>query len=300
MLRRQHHVGRTEEGVWTRREDPHLRIVMALDRKVELSALRPANPVPLHRLDRLRPIDIVEFGQQPLRIDGNLQQPLPHVPPEHRVARLLVLAVLYLFVRQNRPLCGAPVHGNIRLVGQPTLIQLQKNPLRPLVVLRVRRIDLPVPVVGKAEPFDLPAEVRDVLLRDIRRMTPFTHRRPLRRQPERIPSHRMEHIEPLHPLVARKDVGRRVALGVAHMKSRARRVGEHVEHVVLRLGVVLGRLEGLVGLPERLPLRFDLFGTVLSHLPAPRFQERYTSQGAERLARMVASSIGRASIVPFN
>jgi hypothetical protein len=53
--------------------------------------------------------------------------------------------------------------------------------------------------------------------------------RPNASQPDR-----MQHVEPLHPLVAREDVGGRVPLRMPHMQARAARIGKHVQHVEFR------------------------------------------------------------------
>ena len=70
-------------------------------------------------------------------------------------------------------------------------------------------------------------------------------------QAERVPAHRMQHVDAAHALVARDDVGRGVALGVADVEARARRVREHVEDV--HLGVrpaTAHRAEGLAAPPS--------------------------------------------------
>ena len=56
-----------------------------------------------------------------------------------------------------------------------------------------------------------------------------------RRQAEGIPAHRMQHIEAAHALVARDDIGRGVAFGMADVQARAARIREHVEDVEFRL-----------------------------------------------------------------
>src|SRR5205823_2313215 len=83
-------------------------------------------------------------------------------------------------------------------------------------------------------------------------------------QAERVPAHRMQHVETAHPLEARDDVGGRVALGMADMQPRAARIGEHIEHVIFwprRIEIQLARIrrvKGLLLLPARLPARLDL------------------------------------------
>ena len=84
----------------------------------------------------------------------------------------------------------------------------------------------------------------------------------LGRQTERVPAHRVKDVETAHPGVARDDVGRRVPLGVPDMQARPRRIGEHVEDVLLRATGVTGRNERLVLVPVRLPLRLEGRGVV--------------------------------------
>jgi len=76
-------------------------------------------------------------------------------------------------------------------------------------------------------------------------------------QPEAVPAHHAQHVEPHHPLGARDHVGRGVALGVADVQAIPRRIGKHVEHVVLGPRAIGRRLERLLALPERLPLGID-------------------------------------------
>ena len=86
----------------------------------------------------------------------------------------------------------------------------------------------------------------------------------LRRQAERVPAHRMQHVEAAHPLVARDDVRRGVALRMSDVQPGAARVRKHVEHVKLRLRRIEAGLAGIrrvkagVLVPETLPLRLDL------------------------------------------
>src|ERR1051325_5360145 len=58
----------------------------------------------------------------------------------------------------------------VRLRIKPRVVELQKNPLRPLEILRIGRVHLARPVVAESEAFDLPLEGRDVLLCRLARM----------------------------------------------------------------------------------------------------------------------------------
>ena len=107
--------------------------------------------------------------------------------------------------------------------------------MRPLKILRIGRIDLALPVVGKAEGFDLTAEVGDVVLGVGGGVRAGFHRVLFGGQAEGIPADWVEHVKALGSLVAGDDVGGGVAFRMADVQTRPRRVGEHVEHVVFRL-----------------------------------------------------------------
>jgi hypothetical protein len=85
----------------------------------------------------------------------------------------------------------------------------------------------------------------------------------LRRQPKRIPAHRVKHVEATQPFIARDDVSGRVSFRMADMEAGAARVGEHVEHVVFWTGGIeirfagIRRVEGAGLVPDRLPLRLE-------------------------------------------
>ena len=103
------------------------------------------------------------------------------------------------------------------------MVELEKDPLRPLHVSGIGGVDLAVPVVGEAEPLQLAAESGDVVLgvdpRDARRSCMAYS---LGRQAKGVPAHGMQHVEPAHPLVAGDDVGGGVALRMARRAARRR------------------------------------------------------------------------------
>ncbi len=118
VLRRQHHVGRAEQRVRPGRE--HLDRVRARDAEADLRALGAADPVALHRLDRVRPVDPVQVVGQAVGVRGDPHHPLLQVPAEHRIVAALGAAVRGdLLVRQHRAQPGAPVHRRLGDVGQP-------------------------------------------------------------------------------------------------------------------------------------------------------------------------------------
>ena len=222
-----------------------------------------ADPVALHLLDALGPVELVEVLEQPLGVLGDLQHPLAHRTPDDGMVAALRAAVNDLLVRKHRAERGAPVDRNLRNVRESLLVELLEYPLRPLVVLRVRRVDLAVPVVAEAERPDLLAEAVHVLLRGDGGMRAGLDRVLLGREAEGVPSHGMQDLEALHALVAAEHVGRGVPLGMPYMQTSPGWIREHVEAVKLRLLAArsLRRLESLVLQPVLLP--FSLNGNVI-------------------------------------
>ena len=72
-------------------------------------------------------------------------------------------------------------------------------------------------------------------------------------QAERIPAHRMQHVEAARAAVARQNVRGRVAFRMPDVQSRAARIRKHVEDVELRRQLRCGHLAGdFVPLSERM------------------------------------------------
>ncbi|MNM83282.1 hypothetical protein D3C81_953390 [compost metagenome] len=174
----------------------------------------------------------------------------------------LALAVNDLFVRQDRSQCRAPVHRNFGYIGQPFLIQLDKNPLRPFVIIRIGRADLAVPIVGETQRLDLAPEIVDILNRNVPRMLACIKRMLLRRQSEGIPAHRMEYVVTAHPFEAGDDIRGRVTFRMADVKTGPRWIREHVKRIKLRFARLFPRFESVMLIPVSLPFRFDGLGSV--------------------------------------
>jgi hypothetical protein len=92
------------------------------------------------------------------------------------------------------------------------------------------------------------------------------HRVLLGRQAERIPAHRMQHVEALHATSPADDVGGDVAEGMADVQSRTRWVREHVEAIELRSTGVEARIAGVqrsiraLFIPRALPPLLEVVG----------------------------------------
>ena len=56
------------------------------------------NPVALHLLDVLWPVEFIQVVDEALSVGGDLEHPLLHEPPLYRVAGFYILSVFDLFV----------------------------------------------------------------------------------------------------------------------------------------------------------------------------------------------------------
>ena len=143
VLGRQDHEGGAEHGVRPRGEDADRLDVIGLGREVDLGALGSADPVRLHRLDRLGVVEPVEV-QQLVAVVRDAEVPLLQVAlVDLRVAAPAApIRPLDLLAGQHDLVLRAPVDRAHRLVRQPGLVQLQEQPLLPAVVARVAGDDL--------------------------------------------------------------------------------------------------------------------------------------------------------------
>jgi len=291
MLGRHHHVGGAEKRIGPGREDPDVGL-MPIDVKADLRANALADPVGLQLPDRIGPVHLLEIIEQSLGVFRDAKHPLPHRLANHRMPAALAQAPDHFLVGQHRTQRGAPVHRHVRLVGQPVLVdeatllvlaqtlrngqfvngpglllifieiaieKLQEDPLRPLVILVVRRGDFAIPIVAESQRFGLPAHVGDVIAGRLLRVRSGLDGMLLGGQPERIPAERMQDVEPFHALVAGHDIAGGVSLRVPDVQPLAAGIGKHIQDVVLRPGgVAVLRTERPVLRPIALPLPLNL------------------------------------------
>ena len=121
MLGRQHHVSGAEQGVGPGGED--------LDRlgahgESHARTVGASDPVALHRLDLLGPVEPVQIIDEPVRVGGDPHHPLAQILTEDReVAALGASLGGDLLIGQNGAQAGAPVDHRVRQVHEPVRLE---------------------------------------------------------------------------------------------------------------------------------------------------------------------------------
>ena len=187
-LRRQHHEGDAINRVGTGGEDGHLVFLRTVENmEHQLCALALADPVALHFLEGVGPVELFEIVQQAFGISTHAELPLLHLFLLDRKTAAHRIAFLHLVVGQHGTQFRAPVHRGLaqisdtvlhqqvglflfaQAVPAPFLLQLryqgfngfrlvssgivpviehfQERPLRPFVVFRITGADFARPVV---------------------------------------------------------------------------------------------------------------------------------------------------------
>ncbi len=124
MLGGHHEERGAEQRVGARRED---RVIDAqlLAAEDHLRPLRAPDPVALHRLDMLGPVDRVEVLEQPLRVIGDAEEPLLELAPFHQERRTARSATsIDLLIGKHRRVIGTPIDGGVLAIGETSLKQL--------------------------------------------------------------------------------------------------------------------------------------------------------------------------------
>ena len=200
MLRGNDGIRHAEERIDTGRVDRD--VVLGVGLEGDLGTGRSSDPVLLLGLDALNVVQAVEIVDQAVCIFRDAQHPLALFLADDRRAAALTHTLDNFFVCQHAFAACAPVDGHRGLVCQPVLVHLEEDPLRPLIVLRVCRVDDAVPVEAVAEHLELAGEVFDVLLRDNCRMDMVLDGEVLGRQSERVKADRVQDVVALHALFA--------------------------------------------------------------------------------------------------
>ena len=256
---------RPHQRIWPRRVNCN-RLAAIGTFEGKLQTARPADPVLLHQLHLGWPvIQPVDRFQQFLRETADLEEPLRQLAPLHLGTRAPALAVDHLLVRQNRHVDRVPVHHRILAVNQPLLHEVDEHRLLLTVILRVAGREHPAPVQPEAQRLHLRDHRVDIIVGPRLRMSARRHRRVLGRHPEGVKPHRMQNVVAGRQLVPRDHVAHRIIPHMTDMDA-PRRIGEHLQHVILGLRLIALRDKGARLFPGGLPFRFNGFGVVARHI----------------------------------
>src|SRR5688572_18136091 len=95
---------------------------MALEGELKPGALGAADPVALHRLDPLRPIETIELVKQLLRVVGDAEIPLLEVSlVDDATAAIADVAFVDLLVGEDGLVIRAPPDGAVCAIGETAL-----------------------------------------------------------------------------------------------------------------------------------------------------------------------------------
>ena len=242
---------RAHQRVRTRREYRD-RIALAVHRELDFETFGAADPVALHDLDGLGPArQVVQFAQQFVGVGGDLEKPLRDFALFDQRAGAPAAAVDHLFVGEHGLVDRIPVHHRFLAVGQSLLEQTHEHALFVDVVFRLARGELARPVDRIAERFQLLAHVIDVGVCPLRRRGVVLDRGVFGGQAERIPRHRLQHVEAAHAPIAADRIADGVVAHVAHVQ-RAAGVRQHRQTEIFRPAGVFFCLEGACVVPQLL------------------------------------------------
>ena len=264
VLGRENEERRAVQCVRASREDRDV-LVELVYAEEDLRPLRATDPVALTRLDRLRPLDLLEVVEHGLRVVRDAEEPLLH---EARLdlgpAALARPVGQHLLVGEHGLVVRTPLHRGALAIREAALEEEQELPLLPPVVRRVVRRERAVPVVRPADAAHRARDVLDVPLRALTRVDALLDRGVLGRQAEGVESLRVQHVHAVAGTEASDDIADRVDQHVPYVQ-RARGIREHFEDVALRPALLVRDVERLRVLPDALPALLDRLCVVLLH-----------------------------------
>ena len=237
--------GHAKKGIGSRGEDGDLTLV-ALDGlavlvaqgKVDLGALGATDPVGLHLLDALGPAgELLQVVEQLLGVLGNLVVPLLKVALLGLGAATPALALGDLLVGQNGLAGGTPVDRILLAVDQALFPHLLKDPLTPAVVVGAAGLNHAIQIVGEAHALHRGERLVHVLIRPSGSLRVVLDGGILGRQAKGVKADGMQHVVAAHTGLTGHGIADGVVARVAHVQV-ARRIREHLEHILLGLAVV--------------------------------------------------------------
>ena len=134
MLGGEYNIGHSIQRIRSCCEDIDLFTPLYLESN--MCTLGTADPVLLQFAGFNWPVQIIQSLQQVICKVSNTEKPLLHLLADHRIFTPLAMPLVDLFVCQYCAAGLTPVNRCFSLIGKAMLIEGQKQPLRPFVVLR--------------------------------------------------------------------------------------------------------------------------------------------------------------------
>ena len=193
MFRSEHHKRRTIKRIRTGRiYRDGFRSAVYL--KINLCAIGFTDPVGLHFLNLFGPIELIQIVQESVRILGDPKHPLTEIFLGNFRAATFTLAVDNLFIGKPGLTGRTPINRHLLFISKAVLKHLYKDPLRPFIKIRIRGVDLTVPIINRCDLIDLSFDIIDIVLCGNRRMNAHLDGIILCGKSECIPSHGMDQI----------------------------------------------------------------------------------------------------------
>ena len=271
-----------------------------IDGEAHQHALGPADPVALHQAHLVGPaVEPVEPGEQFVGIVADLEEPLRQFALFDDGAGAPAAPVDHLLVGEHGVVDRVPIDLRLLARDQAGGEEVEKQLLLMAVIGGVAGGDLARPVERQAHRLELRAHRVDVGVGPLGGMGGVLHRGVLGRHAERVPAHRVQHVEAARALVARHHVAHRVVAHMAHMDA-PRGVREHLEHVILRPRIVVARGEYRPVGPDLLPLLLGFadvvaFGPHVSEVSFSRNVRRTAATKHDLPGGVKSAGRGRAS-----
>ncbi len=222
------------------------RTSMPSERPIQLRCIKP------HLLGPA--VERIERVQQFLREFGDLEHPLVHVALLDHGAGAPAAAFDHLLVGQHGHVDRVPVDLALFALGETRPQKVQKHLLLVLVIRGVAGGEFARPVERQPDRLQLLLHRGDVVVGPRLGRDLALDRGVFRRQAERIPAHRVQHVEALGAHEPRQHVAQRVVPDVPDMDP-AGRIGEHLQHVIFRPRIVVFGGEDRLLVPLALPAR---------------------------------------------
>src|ERR1700730_2268646 len=302
MLRCQDQRRRPIDRIHPRRKNFDRRVLQPVHGESYPRPPRLPDPVPLHRQHALGPpaFEFLQALQQFVGVLCDSQKPLLDLFRfDRRILMPPAAPVHHLLVRQHRHALRTPVHTAAFPVRDSAFEHPQKKPLVPPVIFRLASRNFPPPIVAEPKPLQRALERCDIRVRPLPRMNPPLDRGIFRRHPKRVPAHRMHHVKAAHALIPCSYVTYCVIPHVTHV-HRARRIRQHLQHVVFRLRGIGIRLERPVRIPPRLPFPFNRLWIVFRHSLSSlhlNFKSQISTSPPSSSASLALSSLALSSSV---